>query len=149
MQTLVKTNEETERERLMKLRSFAAKNRKEGLGKAMVEEQQIDEMDKSQPAAGRDSNTPFPKPKPIKLTDKQSASAKLMTRELLNQAKKQLKKEEVEQINELKKSTLASYAKKATDDVSYHSFTAGTMSAKDPERLAQDKKAMKRQTCVS
>jgi hypothetical protein len=86
-----KANEETERERLMKLRSFAAKGRKEGLGKAMVEEEQIDE---------------------------------------------------------LKKSTLASYAKKATDDVSYHSFTAGTMSSKDPERLAQDKKAMKRQTGV-
>jgi hypothetical protein len=56
--------------------------------------------------------------------------------------------EEVEQVDELKKSTLASYAKKATDDVSYHSFTAGTMSAKDPERLAQDKKAMKRQSGV-
>jgi len=92
MQTLVKkTNEETERERLMKLRSFAAKNKKEGLGKAMVEEEQIDE---------------------------------------------------------LKKSTLASYAKKAADEVSYHSFTAGTMSPKDPERLETDKKAMKRQRGV-
>jgi len=91
MQTLVKANEETERERLMKLRSFAFKNREKGLGKAMMEDEQIDE---------------------------------------------------------LKKSTLASYAKKATDDVSYHSFTAGTMSAKDPERLAQDKKAMKRQSGV-
>jgi hypothetical protein len=101
MQTLVKpgldkakkakTNEETERERLIKLRSFAAKNRVAGLGKAMVEEEQIDE---------------------------------------------------------LKKSTLASYAKKATDDVSYHSFMAGTMSSKDPERLTQDKKAMKRQAGV-
>lgn len=91
MQTLVKANEETERERLMKLRSFAFKNREKGLGKVMVEEEQIDE---------------------------------------------------------LKKSTLASYAKKATDDVSYHSFTAGTMSAKDPERLAQDKKAMRRQSGV-
>lgn len=92
MPTLVKkTNEETERERLMKLRSFAAKNKKEGLGKAMVEEEQIDE---------------------------------------------------------LKKSTLASYAKKAADEVSYHSFTAGTMSPKDPERLETDKKAMKRQRGV-
>ena len=91
MQHVKKLQEETERERLMKLRSFAFKNREKGLGKAMVEEEQIDE---------------------------------------------------------LKKSTLASYAKKATDDVSYHSFTAGTMSAKDPERLAQDKKAMKRQTGV-
>jgi hypothetical protein len=57
-------------------------------------------------------------------------------------------KEEVEQVDELKKSTLASYAKKATDDVSYHSFMAGTMSSKDPERLVQDKKAMKRQAGV-
>ena len=55
---------------------------------------------------------------------------------------------EDEQIDELKKSTLASYAKKATDDVSYHSFMAGGMSAKNPERLAQDKKAIKRQTGV-
>ena len=91
MQTLVKANEETERERLQKLRSFAHQQKLKGLGKVMVEDEQIDE---------------------------------------------------------LKKSTLASYAKKATDDVSYHSFTAGGMSAKDPERLAQDKKAMKRQTGV-
>jgi hypothetical protein len=91
MNHVKKLQEETERERLMKLRAFAAKGRKMGLGKAMVEEEQIDE---------------------------------------------------------LKKSTLASYAKKATDDVSYHSFVAGTMSAKDPERLEQDKKAMKRQTGV-
>ena len=60
----------------------------------------------------------------------------------------QPKNEEVEEVNELKKSTLASYAKKATDDVSYHSFMAGTMSSKDPERLAQDKKAGKRQAGV-
>ena len=86
-----KLQEETERQRLMRLRSFAFKNREKGLGKMAVEEEQIDE---------------------------------------------------------LKKSTLASYAKKATDDVSYHSFTAGTMSAKDPERLAQDKKAMRRQSGV-
>ena len=91
MKHVKKLQEETERERLMKLRSFAAQQKHKGLGKTMVEEEQIDE---------------------------------------------------------LKKSTLASYAKKATDDVSYHSFTAGTMSAKDPERLAQDKKAMKRQSGV-
>ena len=57
--------------------------------------------------------------------------------------------EEVEQIDELKKSTLSSYAKKATDDVSYHSFSAGTRSAKDPERLKDDEKAMKRQSGVN
>ena len=91
MKTLVKTNEETERQRLIKLRSFAYQQKLKGLGKVMVEDEQIDE---------------------------------------------------------LKKSTLASYAKKATDDVSYHSFMAGGMSAKNPERLAQDKKAIKRQTGV-
>jgi hypothetical protein len=57
--------------------------------------------------------------------------------------------EEVEQIDELKKSTLSSYAKKATDDVSYHSFSAGTRSEKDPERLKDDEKAMKRQSGVN
>lgn len=57
--------------------------------------------------------------------------------------------EEVEEISELKKSTLASYAKKATDDVSYHSFTAGTQKASDPERLKSDKKAMSRQAGVN
>lgn len=56
--------------------------------------------------------------------------------------------EEVQEISELKKSTLASYAKKATDDVSYHSFTAGTKKASDPERLKSDKKAMSRQSGV-
>jgi hypothetical protein len=98
MQTLVKktANEETERERLMKLRSFAYKQKVKGLG-----------ADVHEPVS-----------------------------------------EEAEQIDELKKSTLASYAKKATDDVSYHSFMAGTMSSKDPERLVQDKKAMKRQAGV-
>lgn len=54
-----------------------------------------------------------------------------------------------EVISELKKSTLASYAKKATDDSSYHSFLAGTRSAKDPERLKDDQKAMKRQAGVN
>lgn len=58
-------------------------------------------------------------------------------------------KEEVEELEELKKSTLASYAKKATDDVSYHSFSAGARSATDPERLKDDKKAMKRQAGVN
>jgi len=57
--------------------------------------------------------------------------------------------EDVEQIDELKKSTLASYAKKATDDVSYHSFSAGTRPSKDPERLKDDKKAMNRQAGVN
>ena len=57
--------------------------------------------------------------------------------------------EEVDQIDELKRSTLASYAKKATDDVSYHSFSAGTLSATDPDRLKVDKKAMTRQAGVS
>lgn len=114
MQTLVKANEETERERLMKLRSFVAKNRMAGLGKAMVEGEQINEMDKSQPAAGRDSDTPFPKPKPIKLTDKQRASAELMTKELMNQAKKQLKEEEAEQVDEVTQGK--EYTKKQLED---------------------------------
>lgn len=56
--------------------------------------------------------------------------------------------EEAEQMDELKKSTLASYAKKATDDATYNSFIAGTMSAKNPARLDHDKKAMKRQAGV-
>jgi hypothetical protein len=63
--------------------------------------------------------------------------------------KKKHNKEEVEQIDELKKSTLASYAKKATDDATYHSFSAGTRSSKDPERLKDDEKAMKRQSGVN
>ncbi|MDC3266395.1 hypothetical protein OAU13_00550 [bacterium] len=98
MQTLVKktTNEETERERLKRLRSFAHQQKVKGLGDDVHE--------------------------PVY--------------------------EEAEQIDELKKSTLASYAKKAADEVSYHSFTAGTMSSKDPERLETDKKAMKRQRGV-
>jgi organic radical activating enzyme len=69
--------------------------------------------------------------------------------EPLEQPKVGLAKEESEQLDELKKSTLASYAKKATDDVSYHSFSAGSRSAKDPERLKDDQKAMKRQAGVS
>ena len=54
--------------------------------------------------------------------------------------------EDVEQIDELKKSTLASYAKKAGDESSYYSFAAGSRSAKDPQRLISDKLAMKRQS---
>jgi len=57
--------------------------------------------------------------------------------------------EEVEQIDELKKSTLASYAKKAGDESSYYSFAAGSRSAKDPQRLVSDKLAMKRQSGVN
>jgi hypothetical protein len=58
-------------------------------------------------------------------------------------------KEEVDQIDELKKSTLASYAKKAGDESSYYSFAAGSRSAKDPQRLVSDKLAMKRQSGVN
>jgi hypothetical protein len=58
-------------------------------------------------------------------------------------------KEESEQVDELSKKTLSSYAKKATDDVSYHSFSAGLRSSKDPERLKDDKKAMSRQGGVN
>lgn len=58
-------------------------------------------------------------------------------------------KEESEQLDELSKKTLSSYAKKATDDVSYHSFSAGLRSSKDPERLKDDKKAMSRQSGVN
>ncbi|NBS71731.1 hypothetical protein EBT31_22880, partial [bacterium] len=43
MKHVKKLQEETERERLLRLRSFVAKNKKEGLGKAMVEEEQTDE----------------------------------------------------------------------------------------------------------
>lgn len=91
MQHVKKLQEETERQRLLRLRSFAAQQRRKGLGKVVVEQEQIDE---------------------------------------------------------LKNKTLASYAKKATDDVSYHSFMAGNLSAKDPQRLAHDKIAMKRQSGV-
>jgi hypothetical protein len=57
-------------------------------------------------------------------------------------------KEEVEQIDELGKQTLKRYVKGATDDVSYHSFTAGGLKSSDPNRLQHDKKAMKRQAGV-
>ena len=109
---LDKANEETERERIQKLRSMAWKNSRKGLG-----------SDYHQALGGSE----------VYRKDMGGVKRAVM---------------EDEQIDELKKSTLASYAKKATDDVSYHSFTAGTMSSKDPERLAQDKKAMKRQTGV-
>jgi hypothetical protein len=55
---------------------------------------------------------------------------------------------ESEQLDELSKKTLSSYAKKAVDDVSYRSFTAGTMDSTDPERREEDKKASKRQKGV-
>jgi len=57
--------------------------------------------------------------------------------------------EDVEQIDELKKSTLASYAKKAGDESSYYSFAAGSRSEKDPQRLVSDKLAMKRLSGVN
>ena len=66
----------------------------------------------------------------------------------INRAASKLSKESV-QIDELSKSTLGSYAKKATDDATYHSFSAGTRSSKDPERLKDDEKAMKRQSGVN
>lgn len=109
---LDKANEETERQRLQKLRSMAWKNSLKGLG-----------SDYHQALGGSE----------VYRKDMGGVKRAVM---------------EDEQIDELKKSTLASYAKKATDDVSYHSFTAGTMSSKNPERLAQDKKAMKRQSGV-
>jgi len=55
---------------------------------------------------------------------------------------------ESEQLDEISKKTLASYAKKAVDDVSYHSFTAGEKDIEDPSRLEHDKKAFKRQKGV-
>jgi len=51
-------------------------------------------------------------------------------------------------MNELSRKTLSSYIKKATDDVSYHSFTAGSMSPKDKDRVDVDRKSFKRQTGV-
>ena len=63
-------------------------------------------------------------------------------------SKEKKMKEEVEQIDELGKQTLKRYVKGATDDVSYHSFTAGGLKSSDPNRLQHDKKAMKRQAGV-
>jgi hypothetical protein len=146
MQTLVKktTNEETERERLLKLRSFTAKNRKEGLGKAMVEE--------ASPMIKPPTSNIFYK-KSDAFAHAKKHGGKVQKRIYTNsltghQSISYQVKEDIEQVDELKKSTLASYAKKAADEVSYHSFTAGTMSPKDPERLETDKKAMKRQRGV-
>lgn len=51
-----------------------------------------------------------------------------------------------EPINELSKKTLGSYVKKASDDVSYHSFTAGGAAGKEKAKsLQHDKKAFSRQ----
>lgn len=52
------------------------------------------------------------------------------------------------QVSELSKNTLSSYAKKATDDATYHSFVAGGKHPTDPTRLSSDKKAMGRQAGV-
>lgn len=145
MKHVKKLQEETERERLMKLRSFAAKNRREGLGKAMVEEEQTNEG----------YGGPFPKEWKKEMEKIPSTSTVVHKDKTVVTTKKDGKvvdvkttKNEDVDLNELKKSTLASYAKKAADEVSYHSFTAGTMSHKDPERLATDKMAMKRQRGV-
>jgi hypothetical protein len=55
-------------------------------------------------------------------------------------------KEEVEEINELSKKTLGSYIKKASDDVSYHSFNAGQQSTAGNKKdsLESDKTSFKR-----
>jgi hypothetical protein len=57
---------------------------------------------------------------------------------------------EDEQLDELSKKTLGSYAKKATDDVSYHSFQAGNEvgRGRNETSLKQYKKAMSRQAGV-
>lgn len=100
--------------------------------------------EKSEIAAKNDAQSPYESVK-----SKEKAKHKAERRSIGQwRAKKHLTKEEVEQIDELSKKTLASYAKKATDDVSYHSFSAGTRSPKDPGRLEDDKKAMKRQAGV-
>lgn len=68
------------------------------------EVEQIDEMDKSEPAEGRDSDIPFPKlkSKPIKLTKDKRRQASDMTNQLTTLSKSLVKtyKEEVEQIDE-------------------------------------------------
>jgi len=56
---------------------------------------------------------------------------------------KTLKREEVEQVDELSKKTLGSYVKKATDDVSVNSYIAGSLMK--PKALPYDKKAFSRQ----
>lgn len=148
MQHVKKLQEETERERLMKLRSFAAQQRRKGLGKVVVEQEQIDEVNKKQIQKDLDSGMSHD------AVIGKHANKKLTNTDEIRKVIKQhawdkrMKKEEIEQIDELKNKTLASYAKKATDDVSYHSFMAGNLDAKDPQRLAHDKIAMKRQSGV-
>ena len=94
---------------------------KTALRTANEEIQHVNEMDKSQPAAGRDSDTPFPKPKPIKLTDKQREQSNLIAKQLIGLAKANLKKEEVEQVTE----NLDALAKIAKEN------KAGTIKFKD------------------
>ena len=150
MPTLVKkTNEETERERLMKLRSFVHQNRLKGMGKEKVDEtvEQVDEAGYQVVGTTKDKETFRSKLHPKK-AEALSTHYKMAKSRKYKDIKLVKVQEEVEQVDELKKSTLASYAKKAADEVSYHSFTAGTMSPKDPERLETDKKAMKRQRGV-
>ena len=53
------------------------------------------------------------------------------------------------ELNELSKKTLGSYIKKATNDVSYHSFAAGDeQKGRGKNSLKHDQKAMQRQTGV-
>jgi len=53
------------------------------------------------------------------------------------------------ELNELSKKTLGSYIKKATNDVSYHSFAAGDeQKGRGKNSLQHDQKAMQRQTGV-
>lgn len=69
----------------------------------------------------------------------------------IRKATDRLAKEEFDQLDELSKGTLASYAKKATDDVSDHSFTAGHEFAKGRKdwSLKQDKKSESRQKGIN
>lgn len=62
------------------------------------------------------------------------------------QAVSKLTKEEP--INELSKKTLGSYVKKATDDVSFHSFMAGVPRQKPENSLAHDSKSFKRKAGI-
>jgi hypothetical protein len=62
--------------------------------------------------------------------------------------KESLDLETLNQLNEISKKTLSSYIKKAVDDVSYNSFTAGEMSPRNPARPKVDKKAFKRQAGI-
>jgi hypothetical protein len=62
--------------------------------------------------------------------------------------KESLDLETLNQLNEVSKKTLSSYIKKAVDDVSYNSFTAGEMSPRNPARPKVDKKAFKRQAGI-